>query len=235
MKAAIIAAGLGERLRAGGFTQPKPLVPVAGKPLIDYVLEALATAGVEQVACIVNETSSGIEAHCRDRWPRLQFEFIRRTTPSSMESLFTLSPLLAGERFVLLTVDAVFAPATLRNFLVATQCRTDADGVLAVNGFVDDEKPLWARVASDGRITALGPPAQDSGLVTAGFYVFEPRIFTEIEVARARRFTALREFLAHLLARDYRLYGKRVAKTVDVDRPADIAVAEAFVRAGFAE
>jgi NDP-sugar pyrophosphorylase family protein len=234
MKAGIIAAGLGERLRADGFWQPKALVPVAGTPLIDYALAAVTHAGVTEVACIVNEQSRGIEAHCRRAWPGLRFEFIRRTTPSSMESLFALSALLGGGRFVLLTVDAVFAPAVLHDFLVAAAARCDAHGVLAVNGFVDDEKPLWVALARDGAIEAMGPPACDSGLVTSGFYAFDPAIFREIPVARAHRFAALREFLAHLLASGYRLYGERVAKTVDVDRASDIAVAEAFVRSGFA-
>lgn len=233
MKVGIIAAGLGERLRRGGFTQPKPLVPLAGKPLIDYGLGAVAAAGVQEVACIVNEASNGIEDHCRRHWPALQFEFVRRTTPNSMESLFTLSPLLMGERFVVLTVDAICAPLALRNFLVAAHCHRQAQGVLAVNEFVDDEKPLWTRLARGGRITALGSQAQDGGLVTAGFYVFDPVIFTEIAAARAAHYGALREFLGHLLRRGYRLYGKRVPKTVDVDRPEDISAAEAFVRGGF--
>lgn len=235
MKAAIIAAGLGERLRAAGIHEPKPLVQVAGRPLIDYVLDSVTTAGIRQVACIVNELSTGIEEHCRQQWPDVKFEHIRRTTPSSMESLFTLSPLLQDERFVLLTTDAVFAPAVLGDFLRAVEARDRADGVLALATFIDDEKPLWARVDAEGRIVALGAGATGSGLVTAGFYAFKPVIFKEIDTARQRRFTALRQFLAHLLERGYEIYGERVAKTVDVDRPEDIAVAEAFVRGGFKE
>jgi NDP-sugar pyrophosphorylase family protein len=233
MKAAIIAAGCGERLRDAGFNEPKPLVPVAGKPLIDHVLSAVVHAGITEVACIVNEQSRGIEEHCGEAWPALHFEFVRRTTPSSMESLFTLRSLLSDERFVLLTVDAVFAPTALRRFLAAAAGRSDAHGVLAVNGFVDDEKPLWVTLDSAGRIRVLGPEAHDSGIVTAGFYVFDPLIFREIAVARARQFSALREFLGHLLASTYRLYGEVVPKTVDVDRPADLAVAEVFIRSGF--
>jgi NDP-sugar pyrophosphorylase family protein len=238
MKAGLIAAGLGERLRAHGMTLPKPLVPVAGRPLIDYVLAAVAAAGLRQVACIVNEESRGIEQHCRDRWPQLAFDFIRRTTPSSMESLFTLRPLLAGERFVLLTVDAVFAPRVLDRFLTAAAARVDAQAVLALSTFVDDEKPLYARLAADGRISALGADAQprdasDVPLVTAGFYVFDPAIFDEIAYARQSGFTALRQFLGHLLQRGYRFYGERIGKTVDVDRPEDLAVAEAFIRSDF--
>jgi NDP-sugar pyrophosphorylase family protein len=233
MKAGIIAAGLGERLVAAGFTQPKPLVPVAGRALIDYALSAVEATGLREVACIVNEQSRGIEAHCRSAFPRLRFDFVRRTTPSSMESLFTLAPFLRDGRFVLLTVDAVFAPAVLRDFLARAE-RRSADVVLAVSDFVDDEKPLWVRLGDDGRVEALGPSAQDGGLITAGFYVFEPVIFSEMAVARTRRFTALRQFLGHLLASGYRVDGERVPKTVDVDRPEDIAAASAYVHAGFA-
>ncbi|MFI5366992.1 MAG: NTP transferase domain-containing protein [Candidatus Binatia bacterium] len=233
MKAGIIAAGLGERLCAGGFTQPKPLVPIAGAPLIDYALGAIAVAGLQDVACIVNEQSCGIEEHCRRRWPEIRFEFVRRTTRSSMESLFTLRPLLAGGRFVLLTVDAIFAPPVLGDFLATAAAHADAHGVLAVSDFVDDEKPLWAQLAADGCITALGDDARASGLVTAGFYVFDATIFAEVEPARAQRFTALRQFLGHLLARGYRIDGVRVPKSVDVDRPEDIASATAFIRSGF--
>ena len=235
MKVGLIAAGLGERLRRAGITQPKPLVPVAGQPLIDYVLGAAAAAGLREIACIVNEESSGIEAHCQARWPDLSFDFVRRTTPSSMESLFTLSPFLTGGAFVLLTADAIFRPNALREFLDAAGEHADAQGILAVNAFVDDEKPLWARLEADGLIAALGLPAAGSGLVTAGFYVFDPIIFGEIEASRRLRLRALREFLGHLLARGYTFRGVRVPKTVDVDRPADIAVAEAFIRGGFRE
>ncbi len=233
MKAAIIAAGHGERLLAAGYEQPKPLVPVAGQALIDYALAAISSAGLAEVACIVNEQSAGIEAHCRRRWPQLSFEFVRRTTASSMESLFTLAPLLSGERFVLLTVDSVFSPDVLRRFLEAAAAHVDANGVLAVTRFVDDEKPLWARLDAKNRVVGLGPAARKSGWITAGFYTFDASIFLDAEVA-LQRFTALRQFLGHLVASGSRIYGVPVGKTVDVDRAEDVATAEAFVRSGFA-
>ncbi|WP_372872929.1 N-acetylmuramate alpha-1-phosphate uridylyltransferase MurU [Shewanella sp.] len=49
MKAMILAAGRGERLRPLTDSLPKPLVPAAGKPLIEYHLEKLAVAGVDEV------------------------------------------------------------------------------------------------------------------------------------------------------------------------------------------
>ncbi len=235
MKAGLIAAGFGERLREAGITLPKPLVEVAGKPLIEHVLGAAGAAGIEEVACIFNAEADAVEAYCRSRrgGPRLQI--VRRTTPSSMESLFALAPQLSGAPFVLLTVDAVFAPAVLRDFLAAAAARhAAADAVLAVTDFVDDEKPLRLRLDPRDRVTALGEDAAASALVTAGFYVFHPRVFAQIDAARAARCTALRHYLRHLLRDGYRIDGVRTGKTVDVDRPQDIAAADAFVRSGFA-
>ena len=48
MKAMILAAGKGERMRPLTLTTPKPLVPAAGKPLVEYHLEALARAGITE-------------------------------------------------------------------------------------------------------------------------------------------------------------------------------------------
>src|SRR6202008_16877 len=97
---------------------------------------------------------------------------VRRTTPSSMESLFTLAPHLGAAPFLLLTVDAVFAPAVLRDFLQAAARHPAADAGLAVTDFVDDEKPLRLTLAADARVVGLGPDAAASPLATAGFYVF---------------------------------------------------------------
>ena len=234
MKAGLIAAGRGERLRAGGITVPKPLVEVAGRPLIDHVLDAAAAAAIDEVACIFNQSDDPVERHCRSRRGAPRLQIVRRTTPSSMESLFTLAPHLGDAPFLLLTVDAVFAPAVLRDFLAAAARHADADVVLAVTDFVDDEKPLRLTLAADGRVTALGADAAASPWVTAGFYVFHPRVFAEIAAARAARLTALRQYLDHLLQRAYRVYGVRIGRTVDVDRPQDVAAADAFVRSGFA-
>ena len=49
MKALIFAAGLGERMRPLTDTTPKPLLPVGGKPLIEWHLEKLAALGIREV------------------------------------------------------------------------------------------------------------------------------------------------------------------------------------------
>lgn len=237
MRAGLIAAGLGERLVAAGITTPKPLVLIAGKPLVDHVLDAAAAAGVTEVACLFNAEpgTDAVEAHCRARPGGPRLHIARRTTPSSMESLFVVAGLLsdAGAPVLILTVDAIFAPPTLRAFLAAARQHA-ADVVLAVTTHVDDEKPLHVAVAADGAVTAIGPAAAASRFITSGFYVFHPRVFAEIAAARAAGCNALRQFLAHLLARGYRCAAVPMGTTLDVDRPEDIAAAEAFVRGGYA-
>ena len=57
MKAIILAAGLGKRLRPLTLTRPKPLVPVAGKPLIVHHIEKLAKAGVDDI--VINHSWLG--------------------------------------------------------------------------------------------------------------------------------------------------------------------------------
>ena len=70
MKAMILAAGLGTRMRPLTDHCPKPLLPVAGKPLIVYHLERLAQAGIDQVVVNVSHLAEQIEAQIGDgsRW-----------------------------------------------------------------------------------------------------------------------------------------------------------------------
>ena len=57
MKAAILAAGWGERLRAGGLETPKPLVRVGGRSLLEHALSAVSDAGAREALVVVNENT----------------------------------------------------------------------------------------------------------------------------------------------------------------------------------
>lgn len=65
--AMVLAAGLGTRMRPITNSMPKPLVRIAGRPMIDYVLDALAAAGVEQVVVNVHHFAEQMEAHLSGR------------------------------------------------------------------------------------------------------------------------------------------------------------------------
>ena len=65
--AMVLAAGLGERMRPLTLRMPKPLVPLAGRPLLDHVLDRLAAAGVTTAVVNVHYLPEQLEAHLASR------------------------------------------------------------------------------------------------------------------------------------------------------------------------
>ena len=66
-KAMVLAAGLGVRMRPLTNKMPKPLVPVAGRPLLDHVLDKLAAAGVTEAVVNVHYLPDQIIEHTKSR------------------------------------------------------------------------------------------------------------------------------------------------------------------------
>ena len=68
MKAMIMAAGHGERMRPLSNRRPKPLLPVVGKALIDYVVEQLTTAGITEVGINTHHCAQSVVEHLQKRF-----------------------------------------------------------------------------------------------------------------------------------------------------------------------
>jgi NDP-sugar pyrophosphorylase family protein len=225
VRGAIIAAGEGSRLRADGYRVPKPMVEVAGLPLIGVVLRNFTTAGITAITIILNEQERECVDWVRTRFPALELDFIVKTTASSLESFREVTGRGPAGPMLVSTVDAWCAAEDFARFAAAAASRPDDATVLAVTPFVSDEKPLWVTLGAGGRVEGLG--TADSGLVTAGVYRVSDRVR---RLAPARPLGRLREYLGWLHERGEPLYGEIIETVVDVDRALDVASAEALAR-----
>ena len=218
---AVIAAGEGSRLK--DFGVPKPLVEVAGAPLIAHVLDNLEAAGITSVAVIFNERERDCEAYVRERYPRLVTQIQVKSTRSSLESFREILKIAPAGRLLVSTVDAFCPTKDFVRFVRRAEERPSDATVLAVTRYVHDEKPLWVNLARghEGRVSAIGGSRGDA--VTAGIYVF-PEAVRRMKIP----FTLgrLREFLAWLASEDQPVEAVEIEKVVDVDRPEDVAIAE---------
>jgi NDP-sugar pyrophosphorylase family protein len=177
----------------------------------------------------VNEYSLEVKRFVEEKNFSIPVSFVVKTTPSSMHSLFALAPYLAGDQFLLSTVDSIFNEQELVRFLDYGKSNPTLDGLLAVTNFIDDENPLY--VACDASSRVLGfSKTEHSPWVTGGLYLFSPRIFQEMDVVLGRRIERLRNFLGHLVNSGYAFEAFPFSKIIDVDHVHDIHTAEELLR-----
>jgi N-acetyl-alpha-D-muramate 1-phosphate uridylyltransferase len=114
--AMVLAAGLGTRMRPVTDGMPKPLVPVAGKALIDYVLDKLAEAGVGTAVVNVHYFADQIERHLEARdAPRIVISDERAQLLNTGGGVRAALPLLGSGPFFLLNSDTLWIDGVRRN------------------------------------------------------------------------------------------------------------------------
>jgi len=228
--AGIIAAGEGSRLKEARPGTPKPLVSVAGRPLVHWVVEGLRAAGARSIVILLNTSGDAVRSYLESAFPDVTWTFLREDTASSWESFRLVSRRLASEteRFIISTVDALIPPADVARFAREALSGPEA-AALAVTPFVDDEKPLWADLDDAGRVSALGARASQRRCATCGLYAL--RRSTALDMPPAPTYARLRDYWAALVESGSPVRGMVLGKTIDVDRPQDLGIAEAAVRA----
>jgi NDP-sugar pyrophosphorylase family protein len=229
----ILAAGRGERLRAGVGGLPKPLVELDGITMLARQTLELSSAGAFPITAIINSETAGLISDRAINLPS-ELSLIVRDTTNSMETLLAGADHIGSVRFLAATVDAVLGSGELNSFASKSALALVADsassfeGALGLVRWRGDRKPLFAQLDSEARITQLG--SEPSNFVTAGVYYLPSRIFDFGDQARSAGVGALREFLALLLSEGFRFKGVFVDRVIDVDEPSDLATARNLIR-----
>lgn len=226
--AGIIAAGEGSRFKKSGIMIHKPMIPVAGFPLIGHTLRRLESLGVIRVVIIFNELEKECLKWVRENFPRIQTEFIVKSTESSFESFWMVGRKLGRGRHLISTVDSFCAIRDVKKMLQSDGA-SKKNVYLGITSFSDDEKPVLVEMnRRTHRIKTLGERPDDkiAPLVTAGFYNVPDSIFRS---RPKENFSSLRMFLKWLVQNGTPVYGVLLSKVVDVDLPKDIRCAEAML------
>jgi NDP-sugar pyrophosphorylase family protein len=234
MDAAIIAAGEGLRLKEEGIKVPKPLVEINGIPIIQRIIDIIRNTGNSSITCIINEKSEELESFLLKYNRSKPVNLIVKSTPSSLHSLYQLNRFLSAP-FLLTTADSVFLESEFKSFVNYGMNLKDADGVIAVTDFIDDEKPLYADIDENIRITNFKDSNDGYEFITGGLYLFKTDIQKEIDEAVNSGVVRLRNFLRFLIKKDFRLYAFPFSKIIDVDHLSDIEKAEEFLTSNLSD
>lgn len=229
MHFAVIAAGEGSRLKAESIELPKPLVEINDVPLIERLFSIAIRNGAESISCITNEEFYEVHRYIKSRKFDIPFNFVIRSTPSSLHSFYALRPFLENKSFCLTTVDSIFKEVEFSNFIAEAESHTEYDGLLAITDFIDDEKPLCVELDNKSRIINFEDTAENLKFATGGLYYFSSNILDEMDEAINSGMTRLRNFLKMLVKKKYNIYAYRFSKMIDVDHYKDIKTAENFL------
>lgn len=179
--AIILAAGLGTRMRPLTETLPKPLIPVCGKPLIDWCLEWLLAADIAQVVVNSSYRAQQLEDHLTTREePHIQFS---REEPAPLETgggIVKALPMLGDGPFLSMNSDAIFPAQAIHP--ITTMCNAWSDDLDFVMLLIPKVRAIGWEGQGDFVMDEAGrirrPRAgEDAPYIFSGVEIIHPRVF----------------------------------------------------------
>lgn len=109
LKAIIPVAGAGKQLRPFTYSQPKPLIPVAGKPIISFIIDQLRGAGVEEFVFVIGYMGDKIRDYIDSKYPTIKKEYVFQATPLGLGHAIWLTKthMTANDEIILLLGDSI--------------------------------------------------------------------------------------------------------------------------------
>lgn len=183
MKAVLLCAGEGTRLRPLTFCRPKHLLPVAGRAVLDRVLSSLAEAGVDEAVFVVSPTECSLQEFVDDgsRW-RMSASFCVQSEPLGLAHALACARTKIGddERFLMYLGDDLLGDGVAG--FAADFAASDAAASLIVKP-VEDPRAFGVVVVEDGVVVRLveKPKIPPSDLAIVGVYGFGPEIWEAVD------------------------------------------------------
>jgi glucose-1-phosphate thymidylyltransferase len=180
MKVVIPVAGVGSRLRPHTYTQPKPLMPVAGKPIICFIIDKMVEAGMTDFVFIIGYLGDKIRDYIEKRYPTLNTEFVyQEHREGSGHAIWSAREAIEDEDEIVIAFgDTIFD----MDMKVMIDCPNSCLGVKKVN---DPRDFGVAEVDSEGfvQLVVEKPRIPKSNLAIVGLYKVKevPALITAIK------------------------------------------------------
>ncbi|MFH2062772.1 MAG: sugar phosphate nucleotidyltransferase [bacterium] len=223
-QALLMAAGRGKRLRPLTDTVPKPMIEVAGHPILEWSIAALP-AGIEEVVIVVGYLKEAITDHFGQEWNGRSVRYVEQSELKGTGHVVHVARPLLDSRFMVLNGDDLYLPSDLERLagyeLSALGLRLDDNGRFGL-----------LSVDRDGWLTGItrDEPQGSGGLVNIGAYVIDQRYFDYdlVPVGDGSEFG-----LPHTIASmspDHRIKVVEAESWFPIGFPQDIGPAEEWIR-----
>jgi NDP-sugar pyrophosphorylase family protein len=224
MKAVVLAGGEGTRLKPLTSRRPKPLIPIAGRPCIDFVIRSLIASGFREIVITTSYLSDRLIRSIGDGVDyNASILYSFEGTPAGTAGAVRRVANFIGETFVVAMGDVV-ADVDFRALYEFHRERGGA-ATIALTRVTDPTQYGIAAVDQRGRIVKFRekPRREEafSDLANAGIYVLEPKVLEFIPPDQP--FDFAKDVFPRLLAKGLPVYGKELDGVwMDIGRPRDL-------------
>lgn len=210
MQTVVLAAGEGTRMRPLTATQPKPMLPVAGQPLLAHVLDTAVEAGASRFLIVIGYYGDRVRAHFGDEYRGVPITYATQESQvGTADAVKAARPMLEEAPFAVLNGDSIYGPG-----MIDLYAGGPAIGTIRV-----DDPHQYGVVELDGeQVTRVieKPADPPSDRVSIGAYSFPAAALDWLDVGESER----GEYeLTDVLARAYQ---ERSVRAVTFDRWLDV-------------
>ena len=201
--AVILAAGEGRRLAPLTNRRPKPMVPVANRPLLEHVVEAITATAIDRIVLVVGYEQERIRNHFGDGddWG-VTIEYVEQATQLGTGHAVLQAESVVDGPFVVLNGDRIVDPDVVSE--VRDRARDDDLPAMAVTTAANPRQ--YGVVTLDGdRVTDIDEKPEgpvETNQINAGVYAFSPDVFDAIRETHAAGELAITETLDGLAANE---------------------------------